>query len=213
MGFIKFIIVAGFLLSASLGWSAAKPSGIEKKGDKLYQQSLYPAALKLYMKAFSKNKTRTELHLKIANTYLNLNQPKESEVWYKKAESNPAVWKSMDKMSYAKVLSSNGKYADSRAVLEQYSVDNSKDSRTKRMLNVLDTLDALHRDSLRYSVSELLVNSIESDIPTAIYQKELFMMSSRKDLISTHKHHVWNNYATYKLHQSHIKKMGALTEP
>ncbi len=113
------LFVAFFFFSESS--FAQKRSKDEIKGDEAFEYGEYAEAIQNYRVAYSKEKNnsrKVEMVFKIAQCYMNKNEPRSAELWFKKAimvkYPDPIV-----RLYYANELKKNGKFEDA---IKQYKM-------------------------------------------------------------------------------------------
>lgn len=173
-----------FLLTLALlsaGVSAQKKSYHTKQGDKAFTMFNFHSAVEYYQRALKKGKDdSTYLQQKIADSYRLLNDPLNSEIWYRKLATAPKP-NPLNKFWYAEALRANQKYDEAKVLYEEYKAAVPGDQNVDEILSGLSNVKQLSRDLGLYKLQTLQINSAASDFGPAFYQPgEIFFTSNRK---------------------------------
>lgn len=199
--FCHFATITKWLVIFVIGFSSAgyaqqsiltNLTSFEKSGDKKFYLFSYKAAAQDYEHALNQDPEKEHLKIKIAECYRLLNEPVAVEKWYSQVIKNNQLIKPEHKMHYAQALSSNGKYQEAKKWLKEYQQDIDNDSRVGKKITAIDNLDQLLKDSLRYMVVPLNINSTESDFSPAYYKDGIVFVSARKQPKATKTIFAWN---------------------
>ncbi|MEM7037952.1 MAG: carboxypeptidase regulatory-like domain-containing protein, partial [Bacteroidota bacterium] len=153
-------------------------SGKIKKGDKLYENMVYPAAIRVYEKALKKEKNLGAME-KLADSYRQVGKIEEAEKWYGEVVKDKAA-APINKLYYGEMLKSNGKYDEARNWFEAYLQTGENPQRAARFIESCDFAKEALKDSSRYAITEEAVNTSSSDFNPMIYGQGLMFVSERK---------------------------------
>ena len=105
------------------------------RADRYFHNFEYKSAIKLYSKLVKKGKADDEVKIRLAESYLKINDPLNAEKWFEQVINSDQITP-QHQIQYAHTLLSNGKYQQAREVIESYEFANS-DSRSKAIINTL----------------------------------------------------------------------------
>jgi len=110
-----------------------------KRADRYFNNFEYKSAIKLYSKLVKKGKADDEVKLRLAESYLKINDPENAEKWYSEVIHSDQITP-QHQIQYAHTLLSNGKYEEARQVIDSYEFAES-DYQSKAIINTLDKLE------------------------------------------------------------------------
>lgn len=160
------------------------------KGDYHFSRLAYKDAAKAYEEALA---TQDDflIHLKLAHSYVKLNQPAEIEFWYKKAqESKPLI--SEDKFNLAVALTKNKKYDEAIYWFEVYKQEKPDDRRALNYLKSLNNLKSFYHDAGQFKIKNLSINSGQADFSPVYYRNGIIFVSGRKQSSWSENLHLWD---------------------
>ena len=151
-----------------------------KRADRYFNNFEYKSAIKLYTKLVDKGKGDDGVKLRLAESYLKVNDPVNAEKWYSEVIHSDQITPE-HQIQYAHTLLSNGKYEEARQIIESYEFAES-DYRSKAILNTLNKLDVFYADSMFYQLSSVKDNKPHySDFSPTIFKDGIVFVSSRHD--------------------------------
>ena len=182
--YILTVIFLGFILTG-----LAQKSMLAR-GDYHFSRLEYKDAVKAYKAALA---TRDDflVHLKLAHSYVKLNQPEDTEFWYKKAqESKPLI--SEDKFNLAIALTKNKKYDEAIYWFEVYKQEKPGDSRALNYLKSLNDLRSFYHDASQFKISNLAINTSQADFSPTYYRDGIIFVSGRRQSAWSENLHMWD---------------------
>ena len=169
-------------------------------------------ASELYEKAYTKDTTRTDLALRVGESYYFINEHHLAEPWYELGinESDtidPHVW-----MRYAQCLIVNKKYDQAKHWLQKY---NSHIEEDQHALNKISTLDDIHfhfRDSASVEIHPLNINTEHIEFSPAYYGDGIVFLSDQ------HRQEInnvmdWNAEEFVDMYYTEEREDGSMKEP
>ena len=148
-----------------------------KRADRYFNNFEYKSAIKLYSKLVKKGKADDGVKLRLAESYLKINDPKNAEKWYSEVIHTDQITP-QHQIQYAHTLLSNGKYQEARKVLDSYEFADS-DYRSKAIINTLDKLEIFYADSMFYDLNSIEDNKPQySDFSPTVYKNGIVFVSS-----------------------------------
>ena len=172
---ILFIVVCFF---SSLTLNAQSDL---KMANKHYESFEFSKAIVLYKKILKKPKKSKKYRqavIKLADCYRSVSKFDKAEKWYDKAvnlnKKNAAI-----KFDYAQVLMSLSKYDQAKQMFTDYAKIYPRDSRPQRMIEWCDNIESLYADSTHYKVSNIPINSKQSDFSPTFYKNGIVFTTGR----------------------------------
>lgn len=169
-------------ISTLVGMSLAAQAqtNLQNKANKQYDRLSYRGAADLYEKVLIKNKDNKEAQIRLADCYRRLGDNINAErVYSQVVTSNDAPAES--NLYYAQALSSNGKYADAKKWYDKYSQLRSDDMRGKDAARAYENMSSFYKDSSKYVIKFLEINSFASDFAPMYYKDMIVFSSARKE--------------------------------
>lgn len=170
-----------FSTLAILAFSAMAVSaqtGLEKKGDKLVKKFKYEKAIGKYTKAADKDSTNFAVVQKLAQTYVAKGDYSSAEVAYQRVLADNRAT-SADKLAYAQVLRTNGKYQEAATAFAVYAAAEPNSAIAQEFKGFDKEIKQLNRDNKGYELVVLPENSSASDVG-ASYSKDGLVLSSNR---------------------------------
>jgi peptidoglycan-associated lipoprotein len=166
------------------------------RANEAYNAGEYYEAIDLFKDAYSKTKksdkaTRAELIYMVAESYRHINDPKNSETWYKLAVKSS--YSKPDAQFYlAESMKKNGKYPQAIDELRKYKQISPGDARADQEIRACELASDWLRNPESYQVAELKdLNSNESDFGPAYGSDDytvIYFTSSRDDAAGNKTH-------------------------
>jgi len=151
-----------------------------KRADRYFNNFEYKSAIKLYTKLVEKGKADEGVKLRLAESYVKINDPVNAEKWFSEVMHSDQITP-QHQIQYAHTLLSNGKYEEARQVINTYEFAAS-DYRSKAIINTLDKLEIFYADSMFYQLSSIEDNKPHySDFSPTIFKEGIVFVSSRHD--------------------------------
>jgi len=127
---------------------------LETRADRYYQQFEYASAVKLYEKLVEKEPNNEMAKLRLAESYVKINQPVKAEHWYSQVIHSDVITAD-HLLQYAQTLLSTGDYTRAREVIEQHEFARL-DQRGKAIVSTLDRLENFYADSAHHKLRILV---------------------------------------------------------
>jgi peptidoglycan-associated lipoprotein len=190
---IFFLVI--LLIFAVLPELSAQKRKIERAYDS-FKAGEYYDAIDLFKDAYSKTKkgdksARAELIYMIADCYRLVNDPKNSETWYKLAVKS-SYSRPEAQLWLAESIKKNGKYAQAIDEFKKYKQVAPGDARTDQEIRACELASEWLRNPEAYQVDELKdLNSKESDFGPAFASDDygmIYFTSSRDDAAGNKTH-------------------------
>lgn len=182
MGRVCLVVLAFHGLAMPL----AAQTKLLEKADAKFESFEYRQALDGYLNAMKNGESPYYITLKIADCYRLLDQPLQSEEWYRKALAFPDV-PPMTLCYLAGALHQQGRMQEGAQVLGQY-YQTTGFRFSSIALDYLTYVDCLRADSARYHIVSLPVNTPESEFAPFIHGDALFFSANRsaRSVVSLH---------------------------
>ncbi len=177
-----------------------------------YEQNAFADAIPVYEKVLSRQKNATAM-IRLADCLRQTCQPQEAENWYRKV-MNVRQQRPIDKLYYAQVLMTNGKYKEAKNWLEIYSHYTRADYRLQKLMESCESLSNIFRDTTRYRVSILKINTGgESNFAPSFYRSGIVFSSDRKATNGKNLRNPWNGKGFTDLYYSKKTERGNWLDP
>lgn len=148
-----------------------------RTADTYYEQLQYANAIPYYEEVMRK-KYSDEVMIKLADCYRNIKNYHRSEQLYSRIINIKSDVEYL--YNYADALMQNGKYSDAKKYFEKYLQINRTDERAMKQLLSCDSIGALFKDSLLYSVVHLKINkTLVSNYSPTHYKSGIVFISNR----------------------------------
>ncbi len=197
------------LIFASLLIGSSVSAQLLKRANKLFNAFAYENAIEVYQEVWKRDSSNLEVAEKLADCYRMTNNMPESEKWYGKLIKRGNA-RTSDYLYYIEALESNEKYAEAEKWTQKYKKLTGEEIRSVN----LDYIDEIKRDSARYAVDTISINSSASDFGVAYAGDSAVVFSSarvKRRLIK--RVYRWNDQDYLRLYQASIKPNGDLEKP
>jgi peptidoglycan-associated lipoprotein len=195
----------------------------KRKSDRAYSSfnaGEYYDAIDLFKDAYSKTKkasknTRTELIFMIAECYRLVNDPKDSETWYRLAVKS-SYSKPEAQFWLAESIKKNGKYPQAIDEFKKYKQIAPSDSRADQEIRACQLAVEWTRNPEAYKIDELKeINSRESDFSPAYGRDDfgLIYFTSSRDEAAGNKTHGATGQGYTDIFESRIDKKSKWSTP
>lgn len=185
-----FRILFLFVLLLSSGLLSGQDKNIvdlfrsdSKAADRLFMKKEYSRAREYYSRLVKKSPSNSFYTLRLAECYRLLNNTEEAEKWYRQVVESGGVLEKEHELHYAEVLMSNDKPGEARLWFEKYNRHNGQDKRGERMVQQVNSIEQLFKDSLAYTVNPVDFNSPFADFGPVFYKKGIVFLSARRNPI------------------------------
>jgi len=155
---VLFVLFAAFATTSQ----GQKSSITVRLADQAFADFSWMEAIDLYSYAYDKDKNNAYVVRRLADCYRNIGKTEDVEKWLKilidMNEQTPD-----DIFHYSQALKSNGKFTDSEVALKEYASMRPEDGRVNLEQSLLDYIDFLLKDSVRYEIENVPFNTKGAD--------------------------------------------------
>lgn len=173
-----------------------------KLADKSFAEFAYIDAIELYEYAYNRDTTDNYVIKQLAEANRNVGNTEEVERWLKKLIDRHAE-QPEDIFNYSQALKSNGKYLIAEQWLKEYSDLRPEDGRVNIQVSLLEYIQFLMRDSTRYEIRNVSVNTPGSEMGPAFYKNQ-FIFSSTSIGTKSGVTYKWNELPYLNLYSAKI---------
>ncbi|HEX6224574.1 MAG TPA: OmpA family protein [Chryseolinea sp.] len=174
-----------------------------KLGDSLYARHHFLHAAKYYEKALKNAPDAGAIMIKLARSFGKLNETDKSAQWYGAAKNNRAVFSNDDIYQYAQVLAMGEQRSAAEAVLQELIEKDRYARKEREFLDDLLNFEKYYRDSSRYNVRSLSINTSVAEFAPAYYKDGIVYASATPENAVKPKYH-WDNSHFLNLLRSKI---------
>jgi outer membrane protein OmpA-like peptidoglycan-associated protein/tetratricopeptide (TPR) repeat protein len=183
---ILFVLLA-FFATVNL-FSQSK---IEEKARKQFEKFAYVEAIKSYKKLDAKGYKSQEMFQNIGDSYYFIADLQNAVVWYEKLFLYAKKIAPEYYYRYAQCLKSVKNYGKAAEILAKFNKLKSNDNRGKLANSQKDYLLEIEKNSGRYIIENLLINSKFSDYGSTFLGGKVVFSSSRDSSVLFSKKHTW----------------------
>jgi outer membrane protein OmpA-like peptidoglycan-associated protein/tetratricopeptide (TPR) repeat protein len=178
-----------------------------KLADQAFKDFSWLEAIDLYSYAHERDPQNAYVVRRLADCYRNIGRTEEVEKWLttlmQMNEQTPD-----DIFYYSQALKANGKYDESDKALKEYATMRPEDGRINLEQSLLDYIDFLLKDSVRYQIEMLPFNTKGSDWGPAVYENKLVFVSTGDPDESRDIKYNWDNLPFLDLYSVDIDEYG-----
>lgn len=178
------------LLGSSFVMTGCSVKNRIKMADNAYSNYLYNDAINGYESVSIKKRDNNVLS-KLADSYRLAGNSKKAETYYQQLEQNGGA-SNVDILHYAEVLKMNGKYELAITKMEQYNLQVSGEDRIQQHISNKTYYVSLNEDKGQFALTNLKMNSAESDFGTSYLNDQVVFVSSRQGWGFTKYEYNWN---------------------
>jgi outer membrane protein OmpA-like peptidoglycan-associated protein len=205
---LLYIVLFGFFSTFSYSQNER-----EANADKKYDQFNYVDAIKTYERIAAKGYKSVDLFQKLGNSYYFNGELAKANKYYTelfalKEEVAPEYY-----YRYSQCLKSVGNYKKADEMLTKFNQKSGNDERGKLFDKNKDYLAEIKKNSGKYTVESLNINSPYLDYGSAFYGDKLVFASARETDNFLVRKSDWNDQSFMNLFQSTIKADGTLDKP
>ncbi len=216
---IKYMVTNSAIRSLALTWTLMigitpilAQEGKLKRANKQYDDFAYIDAAEIYLDVAESGYKSEELFKKLGNTYYFNAQYNEALKWYTELLTlNPQPDESIYLLRYAQTLKALGKDKESEKVYNDF-LETFK-SENPRYSDAQNYLDIIEKNSYRYTLEPLSINSEEAEFGTAVLGDKLIFSSSKEEVGVVKRLNAWTNAAFSNIYEVTIGEDGNLGEP
>jgi outer membrane protein OmpA-like peptidoglycan-associated protein/tetratricopeptide (TPR) repeat protein len=183
----------------------------EYRADRKFSQFAYVDAIELYGRLVKRGDSSKHVVQRLADAYRLVDDFKNAKTWYDylvtvKQDSTPR-----NLYYYAEMLKANGKYTESVKWMDKYGDYRPDDLRTQVGVTTEPIVAELLKDSTRYILNLLEMNSPYGEFGPMYYKNALVFSSSRPETVEPIKHrYPWNELPYFDLYYGEILDNGDL---
>ncbi|MFS4417969.1 OmpA family protein [Maribacter sp. 2307ULW6-5] len=191
--------------------ASAQERGLKKADGDFKEHSFYQA-IESYESLLEKGYSKKEIYKNLGKShYMNANY-QEAANWYEKLFStDPDLEDAESMFQYAQALKSLENYGSSDRWMEKLKALEAKDGRVAKWTENADYLDAIAKNSGRYTIKNEAFNSEFSDFAPSFKGDRLVFSSARDSGITKRNIHTWNNRPFLDLYETNEATGGALS--
>ncbi|MCK0157789.1 OmpA family protein [Cellulophaga sp. F20128] len=177
----------------------------EKRADDKFKSYQYAEAIDVYERLIDLGYNSETIYRKLANSnYLNARY-KNAASWYEKLVNLEGATVDPEEIyKYALTLKSIGNYDESDAWMRKFDAKKQDDTRASLFENNTDYLQTIEKNSGRYNLKNLEINSKASEFSPAYYNNKLVFSSARDTGTVRNAIHQWNNQPFLNLYAATI---------
>ncbi len=180
--------------------------------DQAREDFSWKEAIDLYTYAHERDPKDTYVIRRLAECYRNIGNTEEVELWLGKL-IEMGEWVPEDYFHYSMALKVNGKYTESEKALKEYSQLRPEDGRIHMEQSLLEYINFLLKDSVRYVVEPVPFNTKGSDWGPTIYDNKLVYVSTGDPDASRDIKYNWDNLPFLDLYYVDIDEYGNFSNP
>lgn len=198
-----------FLTGLSIGQSRK-----ERIAQNNFDQLSYVDAIKQYDYLIKKGNTNEVSYSNLADSYYNIGKYEQAYSWYKKLDELPSYSFSSDQLyRYSQTLKAIENYEDSNQVLKKLQAKSPGDLRVAKFSEKEDYLQRIEKNSNRYNLKNLDINSASSDFAPSLFKRGLLFASNRDSGVVAKKINTYNNNHVHKQYIAQVSKDTVYTSP
>jgi outer membrane protein OmpA-like peptidoglycan-associated protein/tetratricopeptide (TPR) repeat protein len=208
---MKKQLIYALILLSSFGFAQEKKV---KKAANNFNNYAYADAIASYESLVDQGYTNIDIYKNLGNAnYLNAKY-KEASDWYGKLLAMDGIEVEPDYIyRYAQTLKSIGNYEESDAWMVKFRNANESDLRAKIYTTSPDYLERIKKQSGRYTINNVSINSSASDFAPSFNNDKLIFSTARDTGITSRKIHDWNNKPFLNLYSATISESGDVVNP
>jgi len=182
------------------------------KADKNYDKLAYIDAIKTYEFVFEKGYKTPDMLQKLGNAYYFNADLEKAAKWYGELFALTQDVEPEYYYRYAQSLKSIKEYTKADAMMVQFNQKNGNDLRGKLAKDQKDYLDVIKKNSGRYTIENVGINSEKSDYGSAYFGNKVVFTSARDTGGLASRKHSWTKEAFTNLFSADMGEEGVLTK-
>ncbi len=200
----RFTLLLFILVLQSTTSLFAQQKMVAEKAAKQYDKLAYVDAIKTYESLVEKGYKSEELFQKLGNSYYFNAQLSKANTYYTQLFALNKNQEPDYLYRFAQTLKAVGNYPQSDAIMGEFAQKTTADLRAKQFENRKDYLAQIARNSNRYEIQNLKINSVYSDYGSTVVNNNLVFASSRDTGSVFQRKHKWTNESFTGLYSSKI---------
>jgi outer membrane protein OmpA-like peptidoglycan-associated protein len=207
---ITFCIIATALITINLQGQEKQAARAQDK----FNSFNYSDAIASYEDLIAQGFTSEEIYKNLGDAnYSNANY-EEASKWYSKLLESASTDIDPEYLyRYAQTLKSLKDYKKSDIWMKKFEEAKSNDLRAKKFNNKKYYLSEIKKNSGRYTIKNLSINSTESDFSPAFYANELIFSSARDSGLFIKNVHLWDRKSFLNLYQTTVGANDVYSNP
>lgn len=187
---LTYLLSAGFMVTALLSAQDKKT----EKANKDFTSLSYAIAIDSYETLVDKGYTNEEIYKNLGEAHYQNANYIEAADWFSKLFKLENITVDADDIyRYAQSLKSSKEYEASAIWMQKYQMAKTADVRAKKIANSPDYLDKIEKQSGRYDIKSLAINSKSSDFAPSFNGEQLVFSTARDTGTVSRLIHTWNN--------------------
>lgn len=214
MNYKKLQIAFIFLVSCLLSMTSANAQDKKlEKANEAFDKFAFVEAAKLYNREIEKGNNSVEAYTKLGDCHYYNGDYAAAVAAYSKIMNNTNVVAPEYYFRYAQALNNSQNYAQSEAIMKTYYAKSGQKDVSQNW-NGTKLLSEINKQSGRYSLKPVEINTPFSDFGTAFYGNDKVVYASAKDTgVIVKRRHSWNDKSFLKLYTADIAVDGGLQKP
>jgi len=208
---VKKLIYTAFLPFICFNGMAQKT--VLNKAEKDYNQYAYINAISIYEKVAENGYKDEKMFQGLGNAYYFNGELTKAVKWYDALFSLNNQQEPEYYYRYAQALKSVGDYAKSDKILEEFNEKVKSDKRGILFQNNKNYLEQIKSNSGRFEISQVSINSKQSDYGSTVFNNKLVFASARDTGTIIRKTFKWTNRSFTNLYTAELKSDGSLDSP
>jgi outer membrane protein OmpA-like peptidoglycan-associated protein len=208
---VKKLIYTAFLPFICFNGMAQKT--VLNKAEKDYNQYAYINAISIYEKVAENGYKDEKMFQGLGNAYYFNGELTKAVKWYDALFSLSNQQEPEYYYRYAQALKSVGDYAKSDKILEEFNEKVKSDKRGILFQNNKNYLEQIKSNSGRFEISQVSINSKQSDYGSTVFNNKLVFASARDTGTIIRKTFKWTNRSFTNLYTAELKSDGSLDSP
>lgn len=196
----RVIFITGLFIALAFSSVHAQSNRALRKADKKFSLYSYADASAIY-EALYEESPNDSLALKIATCKFKMNQLTEAKKWYDNVQDKSHM-SPEHHLHYGDVLESVGEYEEASKWYGVYKEEQPSESRATEKLYGATHIAEFYKDSSRYKIEHLSVNTKYSDFSPAYFEDGIVFVSARLHEVGSSHTFKWDNSSFLNLYYS-----------
>lgn len=211
----KGITLFALISSLFIGSGVIQAQSGLKTANKQFENLAYSESMKTYEKVFDRGFVDADLLKNTGDSYYLNGEYKAAYVWYNKlfTDFDTSALSPEYLYRYAETLQSIGDEKEAKIYFEKYASAAPNSIRGSYIKSGKDSKSEIAKNSGRYNIKRLEINSPYTDYPNSMYDGKLMFTSARDTGNFTKRVFTWTGNAFTKLYASEIYEDGNLAKP
>lgn len=164
------------------------------RANQKYNNYAFSEAIYIYEKVAEDGYESAELFKKLGNSYYFIADMKNAEKWYSKLFRVNNSIETEYYFRYSHALKSIGDYENADSMMRKFKeLTENNDSRGNLFNNSLDYLELIKKQSAKFKISTLEINSSTSDFSPSLYKNNFVFTSARDTGVIARRKSKWND--------------------